>query len=172
MSIYVNGVLSYTFAITNWNGDTTPIIFGSYTNILPGILAYIDDMRLYPYVLSASQIKLMYNELPDYTFRLKASCNRIPTFDTNNNILTNVGYTTTYNDPIRDYVFNFSGSNSLSISMGTPVNSTKSFWLSTAYASNAGGNIFGSANYPIALSSSKVSVIIPSRPNLGTKSII
>ena len=56
---YVNGNLAST-ATNSWGGDTSAIQFGANvgTNFYTG---YIDDMRMYPYVLTTAQITAIYN---------------------------------------------------------------------------------------------------------------
>lgn len=90
-------------------------------------------------------------EVGDYSFKIKGMTSTVPNSDVTGIPLTNIGGVTMYNDPIRGYVFNFSGSNSLGIPVKTSTNSTKSFWLSTT---TPVGNVFSSVDYPIYFNNS------------------
>ena len=63
--------------------------------------------------------------------------------------LTNIGAVSMVNDATRGYVFNLAGNNSLSINLATPVNSTKTFWVSASPASGVSNNVFSTSKMPI-----------------------
>lgn len=92
------------------------------------------------------------NKLPqpinDFTFRLKSTTTVVPT-TANGYTVTNNNTTTMVNDGTRGYVFNFSGTNSLSINLATPLNSTKTFWLSSSTPGYNSGNVFSTTKMPM-----------------------
>jgi hypothetical protein len=90
----------------------------------------------------------------DYSLRLKATSNTVPSKDMVNNTITNLGNVTIFNDPLRGYVFSFSGSNYLSLSVSTTNNITRTFWVKTYTPSSGSGNVFSSTNFPIWFSAS------------------
>jgi Concanavalin A-like lectin/glucanases superfamily len=57
-SIYVDGI-RVTTSFVNWTGDTNAIYIGSYTN-LSFLTGFMDDIRLYSSILSATEIQLLY----------------------------------------------------------------------------------------------------------------
>ena len=108
------------------------------------------------------------NKLPqpinNFTFRVKSTTTVVPT-TANGYAVTNNNTTTMVNDGTRGYVFNFSGNNSLSINLATPLNSTKTFWLSSSTPQNGSGNVFSTTKIPIWFSSTtflRASVNYPS----------
>lgn len=60
ISLYTNGTANGTAVVTGWSGDTNAIVFGAYQNG-NNYTGYLDDMRLYPVVLSPVQIQAIYN---------------------------------------------------------------------------------------------------------------
>jgi len=70
-SIYVNGIFDVT-ASTTYSGDTSPIQFGAYTGT-SNYTGYLDDMRLYPSVLSDAQILSIYNESVSSVFVISSA---------------------------------------------------------------------------------------------------
>lgn len=63
--------------------------------------------------------------------------------------ITNVGGVTLVTDSIMGNVFQLSGSNSLSISIGTPVTATRTFWVSTSYQTSSSGNVMSSLKWAV-----------------------
>jgi len=132
---------------------------------------YVGAVKLYGYTLTASQVTSNYTTfLPRYqnvstsvtanvayTFRVKAASTTVPTADITgiytifNTTNSNGGPVVAVADPsgIRGYVFQFSGSNYLSIYSTTSVNSTRTFWLYSDAPGTGGvssGNVFSSMN--------------------------
>jgi hypothetical protein len=60
--VYVNGssVANVSSSYASWSGDSTASRFGSYNGTGNNYTGYIDDMRMYPFVLSAKQIASIY----------------------------------------------------------------------------------------------------------------
>ena len=161
VTMYVNGRLVSSGA-NSWSGDTSPTLFGAYNTGINYYTGYMDDMRLYPYTLTSAQITAIYNgqNVIDlntlnntYTFRVKAASTTVPTTDTTgvyqlfNTTNSNGGPVVAVADPlgIRGYVFQFSGSNYLSIFAKTPPTSTRTFWLYTT-SPGANANVFSSTS--------------------------
>lgn len=104
-----------------------------------------------------------YNSAPtidilNYQFRVKATSFSVPSLDaTSNYTITNNASVTIAYDTIRGYVFNFSGSNYLSIAAATnltPVNCTRTLWVKTSTPTAGTGNVFSSSSLPIWFASS------------------
>jgi len=161
VSMYVNGTLVSTGA-NSWSGDTNPTLFGAYNTGTNYYTGYMDDMRLYPNTLTSAQISAIYNGQNvigqdtlnnAYTFRVKAASTTVPTTDITgvyqlfNTTSSNGGPVVVVADPlgIRGYVFQFSGSNYLSIFAKTPPTSTRTFWLYTT-SPGANANVFSSTS--------------------------
>jgi hypothetical protein len=79
-----------------------------------------------------------------YIFRVKGNSAVVPTTDLNNKALINTGTVTMVNDPIRGYVFNFSGSNHLRIDVPTPTPHTRTLWVSSSTPEIGRGQLFSS----------------------------
>lgn len=99
---------------------------------------------------------LRYNFFPIHTtnliFSIKATGRSVPAKDyTGQYSINNFANVVAAVDPAneRNYVFQFNGSNYLSVIAKTPVNNTKTFWLYTEYASNGQGFVFSSINYTV-----------------------
>ena len=88
------------------------------------------------------------------TFQIKPISASMPTMDnTNMYSITNNGGVSVVTDPAgatRKYVFQFNGSNSLSISAPTPAYSTRTFWIYTSSPTTGTGNVYNSTNYNIS----------------------
>ena len=95
----------------------------------------------------------MYPSSLGCIFRIKSFTSTVPITDVDNIFtLNNTGTVTCVPDPLNvrgGYVFQFSGSNYLSISVNTPAISTKTFWVYTTTPSAGQGNVFSSTNYPV-----------------------
>ena len=59
MCMYVNGNLLTSRAVSGWSGDSANTVFGAYQTA-SYYKGYLDDMRLYPYTLTASQVSAIY----------------------------------------------------------------------------------------------------------------
>jgi hypothetical protein len=99
---------------------------------------------------------LRYNLFPINTtnliFSIKATGCSVPTKDyTEKYIINNFANVIAAVDPAneRNYVFQFNGTNYLSIIANTPVNNTKTFWLYTDCATSGQCFVFSSMNYPV-----------------------
>lgn len=139
-----NGVITTYTGITSSPYTITGLSIGT-NYILTLVANYIIG------TVSINSKPLIFNTfLTGYTFRIKGTNYTVPTKDTTNTYtITNTGSTTMFNDSIRGYVFSFSGSNFLQVTANSPINSTKTFWVSTSTPSSGGGNLFSSVNYPI-----------------------
>ena len=84
----------------------------------------------------------------NFTFRVKSTTSVVPT-TANGYAVTNNNATTMVNNGTRGFVFNFAGNNSLSINLATPLNSTKTFWLSSSTPQTGSGNVFSTTKTPI-----------------------
>jgi hypothetical protein len=96
-----------------------------------------------------SRVKsLVKSVLQGFTFRITGTGSTVPSTDVNGLALTNVSGVTMINDATRGYVFNFNGTNSLTINPGgfTFVG-TKTFWLKipTGTAAALAGHLFSTA---------------------------
>ena len=103
-----------------------------------------------------------------YNFRVKSVTNVVPLTADGYNI-NNIGVVQMINDATRGYVFNFTGANFLSLGLATPVNSTKSFWLSSSTPTTSGGNAFSTIKCPIWFNSNttlRAGVNFPSPTNV------
>lgn len=89
------------------------------------------------------------NEVADYTFKVKATTTTFPTTDVCGNPLTNTNNVVLYNDITRGYVFNLSGANYLTINNPTPINFSRTLWISSTSPITSYGNVFSSAKFPI-----------------------
>jgi hypothetical protein len=147
-SLYVDGTLVSSVNVA-WTGDTATMFFGAYQggNYLTGLL---DDIRFYSNILTSTDIQTLYINT-SYTFRVKSTTSVVPT--------TVDGYTlsntnvTMVNDATRGFVFSFGTNKSLSINLATPINSTKTFWLSSSSPQNGDGNVFSTTKMPIYFNS-------------------
>ena len=115
---------SYTFTATatNAGGTSTP---SSPSNSITTLLA-----------------------VDDFTFRVNSKTSVVPTIS-NGYTITNNNGTIMINDPARGFVFRFIGNNSLSLNVSTPLNSTKTFWVSTTTPASGSNNIFSTTKMPI-----------------------
>ena len=82
------------------------------------------------------------------TFRVNSETSVVPTIS-NGYTITNNNGTIMINDPARGFVFRFIGNNSLSLNVATPLNSTKTFWVSTTTPASGSNNIFSTTKIPI-----------------------
>ena len=120
----LSGNTTYTFTITATNSGGTSVSSSASTSI---------------------------TTLPNYTFRVKSTTSVVPT--------TVDGYTLSntsvamVNDATRGFVFSFGTNKSLSINLATPLNSTKTFWLSSSTPQSSDGNVFSTAKMPIYFNS-------------------
>ena len=98
------------------------------------------------YRVSYSICKQLIPEIP-WTFRVKSSTLTVPTavdgFTLTNTTVSMV------NDVKRGPVFNFTGTNYLSLNVPTPVNSTKTLWVMMPNITSANNNVFSSAKMPV-----------------------
>ena len=83
-----------------------------------------------------------------WTFRIKTFSSVVPTTSVEGLPLTNFNSVTVVNNAVRGFVFSFRD-NSLSVNQPSPINSTKTFWLSSAKMSVSGNNVFSTATMPI-----------------------
>lgn len=90
-------------------------------------------------------------DITDYNFRIQTSSNSVPSTDnTNTYSITNIGSVTVVNDSVRGNVFNFSGSNALTITATTPITASRTLWIKTVNpTANGSGNVFSSNKWPI-----------------------
>lgn len=93
------------------------------------------------------QFKATFSTL---VFQLSGGYQTVPQKDdTNQIIITNTNGVTMYNDPVRGSVFNFSGSNYLTVSVITSVNFTRSAWAYYNKTTPVSSNIYSSNNCPL-----------------------
>jgi hypothetical protein len=90
-----------------------------------------------------------------WTFRIKTFTAVVPTTSVEGLPLTNFNAVTVVNDAVRGFVFSFRN-NSLSINQPSPINSTKTFWLTSAKMSFSGNNVFSTTTMPIWFNSTFV----------------
>lgn len=95
-------------------------------------------------------------DIRNFQLQLKSYTSTVPTVDTTNTYaITNTNTVSMVLDATRGYVFYFKGSNYLTITAPTNINSTKTFWVKTSTPSNGGGNVFTSGGvYPVWFGSS------------------
>jgi Concanavalin A-like lectin/glucanases superfamily len=105
----------------------------------------LDDGK---YRVSYSICKNLLPPLTPWTFRVKSSTSVVPP-SVDGIPVTNVNNVTMFNDPIRGFVFRLLGNNCLSINQPTPVNSTKTFWVSAASPASQFNNVFSTTKMPI-----------------------
>jgi Concanavalin A-like lectin/glucanases superfamily len=86
-----------------------------------------------------------------WTFRVKSSTSVVPA-SVDGITVTNVNNVAMFNDPTRGFVFQFLGNNCLSLNQPTPVNSTKTFWLSAAAPAIDYNNVYSTTKLPIYFS--------------------
>ena len=88
--------------------------------------------------------------LPLFTFRVSSNTATVPTTTTGTSYtITNTGSVAMINDATRGFVFSLTGGNCLSVAVTTPLNTTKSFWLSSSTPASSGGNAFSTTKCPI-----------------------
>jgi Concanavalin A-like lectin/glucanases superfamily len=100
------------------------------------------------YRVTYSICKNILPPLTPWTFRVKSSTSVVPS-SVDGIPVTNVNNVTMFNDPIRGFVFQLLGNNCLSINQPTPVNSTKTFWVSAPNPSAEFNNVFSTTKMPI-----------------------
>ena len=89
------------------------------------------------------------SDITNYNFRIQTSSNSVPTTDTTNTYsITNIGSVEVVNDKIRGQVFNFSGSNGLTITTTTPIVASRTVWVKTLNPTTS-GTVFSSNKWAI-----------------------
>ena len=86
--------------------------------------------------------QLLPAQIP-WTFRVKSLTATVPLI-VDGTPLTNINNVAMVNDPIRGFVFNFAGNNCLRLNVTTPLQTTKTFWVSATSASSNDSNVFSS----------------------------
>ena len=127
-----------------------------YRQYIEGYLAWKWGLQntlpvIHPYYNTAPNGDIM-----DYQFRVKGGTSTVPTTDVSGTYtLTNTGNVTMVYDNTRGFVFNFSGSNYLSVQPGssttatTATTSTRTLWVKTSTPTAGQGNVFSSNLWPI-----------------------
>ena len=95
-----------------------------------------------------------------YTFKLKGTTSTVPATDICGNQIINTGSTlvTMYNDATRGYVFNFTGVNTLTINVNTPIVCTRTFWISIPSTTSSGSYVYQSDNFQFILDNNVMAV--------------
>jgi hypothetical protein len=146
-----------------WDSGLTSAQMHTVNNFMQNYLNTGSSVSISSYTVSNANISSnLYPNSLGCIFRIKATTATMPTADMDNVFtLTNTGSVTCVADPLSvrpGYVFQFNGSNYLSIAVNTPAICTKTFWL---YATNFiyNNNCFSSTNYPIYFNGSSTYII-------------
>lgn len=111
---------------------------------------YIDWGSILPdgkYRVNYSICKSIDIRIP-YVFRVKSFTSTVPS-QVNGLSLINTSDVSTVYDSKRGYVFSFNGLNSLKLNIVTPIESTKTFWVSVGNPYNDFNNVYSSLARPI-----------------------
>jgi Concanavalin A-like lectin/glucanases superfamily len=157
-----------TKIILNSNSRVNPLTSANNCEFYIDWGSILDDGE---YRVKYSICKTLPFVFTPWTFRVKSSTSVVPA-SVDGITVTNVNNVAMFNDPTRGFVFQFLGNNCLSLNQPTPVNSTKSFWLSVANPAIEFNNVFSTTKMPIFFNKTNLLRAIVNFGVAGTTNVI